>query len=155
MQDVADPGGLVKSQASSPPTAASGSSSTRRRARAPSPLGSSRRCSARACITSRSPLEICWQPCAPEGERIALLPIPENYYDDLEAKTDLRPSECHLQAHGILYDREGDAEYLQAYTKAFEHRFSSRSSNARHGYSGYGAANAPIRLASQARLTPE
>ena len=60
-----------------------------------------------------------------------------------------------FRQHGILYDRDGDGEYPQTYTKAFEHRFFFEIVERRHGYNGYGAANAPIRLASQARLTPE
>jgi 4-hydroxyphenylpyruvate dioxygenase len=87
---------------------------------------------------------------------LQLLPIPENYYDDLEAKTDLPPERiAAFRQHGILYDRDGDGEYLQVYTKAFEQRFFFEIVERRQGYNGYGAANAPIRLASQARLTPE
>ncbi len=85
---------------------------------------------------------------------VRLLPIPENYYDDLAAKTDL-PSErlAQLQANNVLYDREGNAEYLQAYTATFEDRFFFEIVQ-RNGYRGFGAANAPIRLAAQARLSP-
>jgi 4-hydroxyphenylpyruvate dioxygenase len=87
-----------------------------------------------------------------ERNGVRLLPIPENYYDDLEARTDL-PLEriAELKAHNILYDRVGDAEYLQAYTDAFEQRFFFELVERRGGYGGYGAANAPIRLAAQAR----
>jgi 4-hydroxyphenylpyruvate dioxygenase len=87
-----------------------------------------------------------------EANGVALLPIPENYYDDLEAKTDL-PAEriAALKTHNILYDREGAAEYLQAYTCTFEDRFFFEIVE-RRGYKGFGAANAPIRLAAQARL---
>src|SRR4030095_438935 len=59
-----------------------------------------------------------------EANGVTLLPIPENYYDDLEAKTDLPPDRIEaLKAHNILYDREGAAEYLQVYTETFEDRF--------------------------------
>jgi 4-hydroxyphenylpyruvate dioxygenase len=90
-----------------------------------------------------------------ETRRVQLLPIPENYYDDLEARTDL-PAEriAELKAHNVLYDRAGDGEYLQAYTEAFEQRFFFELVERRNGYSGYGAGNAPIRLAAQARLSP-
>jgi len=55
---------------------------------------------------------------------VKLLPMPENYYNDLEAKTDLSPEKLDaLRASNILYDREGDGEYLQAYTDTFEQRF--------------------------------
>jgi 4-hydroxyphenylpyruvate dioxygenase len=82
---------------------------------------------------------------------VTLLPIPENYYDDLEAKTDL-PAEqiAAFKAHDILYDREGAGEYLQAYTQAFDQRFFFEIVE-RRAYKGYGAANAPVRLAAQSR----
>lgn len=87
-----------------------------------------------------------------ERNGVRLLPIPENYYDDLEARTEL-PSEriAELKAHNVLYDRAGEAEYLQAYTEAFEQRFFFEIVERRGGYGGYGAVNAPIRLAAQAR----
>jgi 4-hydroxyphenylpyruvate dioxygenase len=82
---------------------------------------------------------------------VRLLPIPENYYDDLEAKTDL-PAEqiATFRANNILYDREGNAEYLQVYTETFDRRFFFEIVQ-RRGYRGYGATNAPVRLAAQAR----
>src|SRR5204863_2939349 len=53
-----------------------------------------------------------------EANGVALLAIPENYYDDLEAKTDLSADRIEaLKARHILYDREGPAAYLQAYTE--------------------------------------
>ena len=87
-----------------------------------------------------------------ERNRVELLQIPENYYDDLEAKTDLAPERlAALKAHNILYDRDSGGEYFQAYTQSFEHRFFFEIVE-RRGYGGYGAANAPVRLAAQARL---
>ena len=56
-----------------------------------------------------------------------------------------------LKAHNIFYDREGDAEYFQVYTATIEDRFFFEIVE-RRGYRGYGAVNAPIRLAAQARL---
>ncbi len=84
---------------------------------------------------------------------VRLLPIPENYYDDLEAKTDLPADQIALlKANDILYDREGNAEYLQVYTQTFDNRFFFEIVQ-RRGYRGYGAANAPVRLAAQSRLS--
>jgi len=83
---------------------------------------------------------------------VDLLPIPENYYDDLEVRADLSASDVErLRAANILYDREGSAEYFQVYTRTMEGGFFFEIVE-RRGYNGYGAANAPIRLASQARL---
>ncbi len=86
---------------------------------------------------------------------LKLLPVPENYYDDLEAKVDLPPRLIDsLRAHNILYDREGDAEYFQIYTETVEERFFFEIVE-RRGYRGYGASNAAVRLAAQARRTSE
>jgi len=83
---------------------------------------------------------------------IDLLPIPENYYDDLEVRTDLSMDDVEkLRAHNILYDREGGAEYFQVYTKTLEGGFFFEIVE-RRDYQGYGAVNAPIRLAAQTRL---
>ncbi|HEX8664153.1 MAG TPA: TIM barrel protein [Beijerinckiaceae bacterium] len=85
---------------------------------------------------------------------VGLLRIPENYYDDLEARTDLPPDEIgRLRGSGILYDREGSAEYYQVYTDTLETGFFLEIVE-RRGYAGFGAVNAPIRLAAQARLAP-
>jgi 4-hydroxyphenylpyruvate dioxygenase len=84
---------------------------------------------------------------------VGLLEIPENYYDDLEAKLDLAPDLLNeLKANNILYDRDGDGEYFQVYTQTFEQRFFFEIVQRRR-YAGYGAANAPVRLAAQARLS--
>ncbi len=90
-----------------------------------------------------------------ERNGVRLLQIPENYYDDLEAKTDLTPDQLMtFRNHNVLYDRDGAAEYLQAYTQTFDQRFFFEIVE-RRGYRGYGAANAPVRLAAQARLATD
>ena len=90
-----------------------------------------------------------------EKNGVRLLAIPENYYDDLLAKSDLPADQLEmLKAHNILYDREGNAEYLQVYTETYDQRFFFEIVQ-RRGYRGYGAANAPVRLAAQARLSAD
>jgi 4-hydroxyphenylpyruvate dioxygenase len=85
---------------------------------------------------------------------VDLLPIPENYYDDLEARTDLPPEEiARLRGNQILYDREAGAEYFQLYTTTLENGFFFEIVE-RRNYGGFGAVNAPIRLAAQTRLAP-
>lgn len=80
------------------------------------------------------------------------LDIPENYYDDLEARYDLDQDFAErLREHHILYDRDGEAEFLQVYTHVFAQRFFFEIVERRGGYSGFGAVNAPVRLAAQAR----
>jgi 4-hydroxyphenylpyruvate dioxygenase len=87
-----------------------------------------------------------------EANGIELLPIPENYYDDLEARTDLSDEDVErLRARNILYDSEGETEYYQAYTKSLDGGFFFEIVQRRR-YRGFGAVNAPIRLAAQTRL---
>jgi 3-dehydroshikimate dehydratase len=84
---------------------------------------------------------------------VTMLPIPENYYDDLEARIDLPRERLDLlRAHDILYDRDDFGEYLQAYTSNIGGLFFFEIVE-RRGYQGFGAVNAPIRLAAQARLS--
>jgi 4-hydroxyphenylpyruvate dioxygenase len=80
------------------------------------------------------------------------LPVPQNYYDDLETKTELsRDQIAALKANNILYDRDAHGEFFQIYTRTFDRRFFFEIVE-RRGYKGMGEVNAPIRLASQARL---
>jgi 4-hydroxyphenylpyruvate dioxygenase len=79
------------------------------------------------------------------------LKIPDNYYDDIEAKYDLDAATmAKLRDNQILYDREGDGEFFQIYTHIFDERFFFEIVE-RRNYQGFGAANAAIRLAAQAR----
>jgi 4-hydroxyphenylpyruvate dioxygenase len=86
---------------------------------------------------------------------VAVLSIPENYYDDLEARVDLSPERLAvLKANNILYDKDADGEYLQIYTESFNDLFFLEIVE-RRGYKGFGAINAPIRLNAQSRLAPD
>ncbi|MFM9900010.1 MAG: bifunctional sugar phosphate isomerase/epimerase/4-hydroxyphenylpyruvate dioxygenase family protein [Polaromonas sp.] len=82
-----------------------------------------------------------------------LLPIPGNYYDDLQARFDIAPDLlADLRALGILYDREPHGgELLHLYLTPFDDRFHFELVERRAGYAGYGAANAPFRLAAMAQ----
>ncbi|WP_342128911.1 bifunctional sugar phosphate isomerase/epimerase/4-hydroxyphenylpyruvate dioxygenase family protein [Hydrogenophaga sp. OTU3427] len=87
-----------------------------------------------------------------QAQGAPMLPVPANYYDDLAAKYDLAPDWlAQLRALGILYDREpSGAEFLQLYLAPFDDRFHFELVERRGGYTGYGAANAPVRLAATA-----
>ncbi len=88
------------------------------------------------------------------AQGIERLEIPANYYDDLAARWDLEPELIEaMAARDILYDRDGDAEYFQFYTRAFARRIFFELVE-RRDYTGFGAANAAIRLAAQARYKP-
>jgi 4-hydroxyphenylpyruvate dioxygenase len=78
-----------------------------------------------------------------------LLPIPANYYDDLAARFDL--SEGELAAYrelGILYDRDEHGVFRHCYTHTVGRVFFELVQRD-GGYRGYGAQNAPVRLAAQ------
>lgn len=80
-----------------------------------------------------------------------ILQVPLNYYLDLEARFSLDPAfTARLQANNILYDRDGEGEYLQLYVPAMTNGFFFEIVS-RDAYRGYGGANAPVRLASQHR----
>jgi 4-hydroxyphenylpyruvate dioxygenase len=85
---------------------------------------------------------------------VQILPVPPNYYDDLQARFGLAQDllDC-LRAADIFYDRDETGEYLQLYTRAFAKRFFFEIVE-RRGYAGYGSANAGVRLAAQARYKP-
>jgi 4-hydroxyphenylpyruvate dioxygenase len=82
---------------------------------------------------------------------LAVLPIPRNYYEDLEARFGLDPQLVATLADlNILYDRDTDGEYLQLVSRAFAKRFFFEIVE-RRGYRAYGGANATMRLAAQSR----
>jgi len=79
------------------------------------------------------------------------LKIPDNYYDDIEAKYDLDAATmAALRDDQILYDREGEGEFFQIYTHTFDERFFFEIVQ-RRNYQGFGAVNAAVRLAAQTR----
>ncbi|MDO7835514.1 TIM barrel protein [Sphingobium sp. HBC34] len=81
-----------------------------------------------------------------------MLPIGDNYYDDLAARFGLDPAtRDQLRAAHILYDADAQGEYRQLYSRAFHKRFFFEFVE-RCAYEGYGAANAGVRLASQERF---
>jgi 4-hydroxyphenylpyruvate dioxygenase len=89
---------------------------------------------------------------AAKANGLAVLEISRNYYDDLEARFGLDGALVdRMAALNILYDRDGEAEYFQFYSRAFAKRVFFEVVE-RRDYQGYGAANAVIRLASQARF---
>ena len=151
-QDVLDPGGLVKSQVVQSADGAlrialnaSQSARTQSSRFLSEGFGSGVQHIAFACRDIVATVKQL------RANGVRLLAIPENYYDDLEAKTDLAPERIdELRALDILYDREGQGEYFQVYTEAFDQRFFFEIVE-RRDYKGFGAANASIRLAAQTR----
>jgi 4-hydroxyphenylpyruvate dioxygenase len=82
---------------------------------------------------------------------VAMLAITANYYDDLEARLGVDTTE--LRELDLLYDRDADGgELLQAFT-AVRGRVFFELLERRGGYTGYGATNAPVRMAAQREET--
>jgi 4-hydroxyphenylpyruvate dioxygenase len=80
-----------------------------------------------------------------------LLDIPANYYDDLEAKYAFEPATiAPMRNRHILYDRDENGDFFHTYTPIFADRFFFEIVE-RRNYRGFGAVNAPIRLAAQTR----
>jgi len=89
---------------------------------------------------------------AARARGLSMLEIPRNYYDDLQARFGLDDGLIdRMSTLGILYDRDGEAEYFQFYSRAFAKRVFFEIVE-RRDYAGYGAANAGIRLAAQSRF---
>ena len=77
------------------------------------------------------------------------LQVPGNYYEDLAARFPL-PAETIelLRGLDLLYDRDEHGEFLHFYTETTGEMFLEVVER-RDGYDGYGAPNAPVRLAAQ------
>ncbi|MFI6560508.1 bifunctional sugar phosphate isomerase/epimerase/4-hydroxyphenylpyruvate dioxygenase family protein [Streptomyces sp. NPDC050534] len=78
-----------------------------------------------------------------------LLPIPANYYDDLAARFEFADGELETYRElGILYDRDAHGEFRHCYTRTVGRVFFELVKRD-GGHRGYGAQNAPVRLAAQ------
>ena len=81
------------------------------------------------------------------------LEISANYYDDLAARLGLEPELlAALRTHNLLYDRDEKGEYFQLYSRNFGDGFFFEIVQRKSGYAGYGAINAPFRIAAQKRV---
>ncbi|WP_187414837.1 TIM barrel protein [Nonomuraea sp. PA05] len=113
-----------------------------------------------------------WAPAVPNPQHIAfttddaiataramralgapLLPIPDNYYDDLDARLELSPALlAAMRRHSILYDSDQHGEYLHFYTEMLGARIFFEVVQRVGEYSGYGAPNsAAVRMAAHRR----
>ncbi|KQP70251.1 4-hydroxyphenylpyruvate dioxygenase [Microbacterium sp. Leaf288] len=89
------------------------------------------------------------------------LDIPANYYDDIGARYQIETALLdELRELNVMYDHDESGEFLHFYTGPIGTVFLEVVER-RDGYSGYGALNAPIRLAAQyqhrraAQVVPE
>src|ERR1700674_104906 len=81
---------------------------------------------------------------------VGFVPISNNYYEDLPTRFELEDELVErLRRLGILYDCSGDGEYFHIYSDVFADRFFFEIVQRLGHYDGYGASNAPARMASQ------
>ncbi len=104
--------------------------------------GRSRSTSPSAATTS-SPLPGC---CA----GAALLHIPDNYYADLDAREEL-PADLlrDLREHSVMYDADRTCAFFHFYTALVGSSLFFEVVQRTQAYDGYGAVNAPVRMAAQ------
>ena len=81
------------------------------------------------------------------------LAISPNYYADLASHFDLSEQMLSdLQAEHILYDEDAEGGFYQLYSQSFAGGIFVEITQRRDGYAGYGAPNAPFRIAAQKRV---
>jgi len=82
-----------------------------------------------------------------------LLDIPDNYYDDLDARLAPAPELlAEMRELGVLLDRDAHGEFLHFYTEVLGARVFFEVVQRVGGYEGYGEVNAPVRMAAHRRL---
>ena len=112
-----------------------------------------------------------WQPGVPDPQHVAfstddvlavaraaraagapLVPVPDNYYDDLDARLAPPPELlASLRELRVLFDRDRDGEFLHFYTDVLGGRVFFEVVQRIGGYAGYGEVNAPVRMAAHRR----
>ena len=81
------------------------------------------------------------------------LSVPASYYAETQEQFDLDKSfVADLKSHNILYDQDAAGAYFQLYSETLFDGFFFEMVQRRNGYAGYGARNAPVRLAAQTEL---
>jgi 4-hydroxyphenylpyruvate dioxygenase len=81
-----------------------------------------------------------------------VLALTRNYYDDILARFDLDLDLlARLRRHDILYDEDESGRYFQIFGRTIDNGLFFEFVERQAGYSGFGAANAPFRLAAQRR----
>ncbi|MEN3300733.1 MAG: 4-hydroxyphenylpyruvate dioxygenase [Pseudonocardia sp.] len=82
----------------------------------------------------------------------ALVDVPDNYYDDLDARLAPPPDLlADLRETGVLFDRDAQGEFLHFYTAVLGGRVFFEVVQRIGGYAGYGEANSPVRMAAHRR----
>ena len=85
--------------------------------------------------------------------RFETLPMPSNYYDDLSARFDLPAGLLDkMKRANVLYDQDDGGTFFQCYSKEFTGGLFFEIVQRDGNYQGYGASNAPFRIAAQKRI---
>jgi 4-hydroxyphenylpyruvate dioxygenase len=112
-----------------------------------------------------------WSPAVPAPQHIAfgtgdivatartlraagapLLEVPANYHDDLDSRFDIDPVRlAAMRELGLFYDESAGGAYLHLYTEVLGGRVFFEVVQRIGGYDGYGAPNAPVRMAAHRR----
>ena len=80
------------------------------------------------------------------------LPVPANYYDDLDARLALPAAQlATMRELNVLFDRNSDGEFLHFYTAVLGGRVFFEVVQRVGGYHGYGEINSPVRMAAHRR----
>lgn len=81
-----------------------------------------------------------------------VLPVPANYYDDLDARLALPADRLAvLRELNLLYDRNSDGEFWHFYTAVLGGRVFFEVVQRVGDYQGYGEVNSPVRMAAHRR----
>jgi 4-hydroxyphenylpyruvate dioxygenase len=81
------------------------------------------------------------------------LTMTPNYYADLASRFDISDELiAELQDNNVMYDESGAGSFFQLYSTSFLGGMFFEITERRNGYAGYGAPNAPFRIAAQKRL---
>ena len=153
MVDVHDPDGLVRSQALSSPDGAlkiTLNGAETHRTLAGGFLAESFGASVQHVALACDDLFATAEALAATG--FEALRMSANYYDDLAARFDLDADHLdRMKAANILYDEEAGSGFHQLYSRPFENGMFFEIVQRDPGYRGYGAPNAPFRIAAQKR----
>ena len=154
MVDVIDPDGLVRSQALATPDGRfrfTLNGAETHRALAGNFLAGSFGASVQHIAFASA--DIFSTKRALDGLDFSSLPMAPNYYADLATRFDLSADYlAALEEDNILYDQDENGAFLQIYAKLDASGMFFEIVERKNNYQGYGAANAPFRIAAQKRL---
>jgi len=154
MVDVVDPDGLVRSQALETPDGAfriTLNGAETHRTMAGNFLADSFGASVQHIALATDDIFATATALAARG--FEPLPMSPNYYADLAARFDLAPDLlARLAAGNILYDEDATGAFYQLYSRPYAGGMFFEIVQRTSGYPGYGAPNAPFRIAAQKRL---